>query len=159
MKGLWELVALPAPHGVFILVLTKHVAVLFQPRCIVYFGHNGLHSLAIPVVAKVEAHGIEANAKVSEMGKEAYWPLGARPKVCLHKVSNRSIQWESRVAQMISPAKIGEIYAIAGPEPVVLEQGGEFLQIKVHHEQPVLKAVQHGTEPTVSHFAFIYATL
>jgi hypothetical protein len=159
MKGLGELVALPAPHGMFILVLTEHVAVLFQPRRIVDLGHDGLHRLAIPVVAKVEAHGIEANTKIPKMGKEAYGPLGARTKACPHKVSNRSIQWEMRVAQMISPAKIGEIYPIAGPEPVVLEQGRQFLQIKVHHEQPVLKAVQHGTEPTVSHFAFVYAAL
>ncbi len=159
MKGLGKLVALPTPQGVFILGLTEHVAVLFKPGRIMDFGHDGFHILAIPIVAKVEAHGIETNAKVSEVGKEAYWPLRALSQAFLHKVSNRSIQWKTRVAQMISATKIGKIYTITGPEPAVPEQCGEFLQIKVHHEQPVLKAVQHGTEPTVSHFSFIYATL
>jgi hypothetical protein len=77
MKGLGELVALPAPHGMFILILTEHVTVLFQPGRIVDLRHDGLHRLAIPVVTKVEAHGIETNAKVSEMGEEAYWPFRA----------------------------------------------------------------------------------
>jgi hypothetical protein len=159
MKGLGKLVALPTPHGVFIPGLTEHVAVLFKPGRIMDFGHDALHISTIPIVAKVEARGIKTNAEVSEMGKEADWPLRALSQAFLHKISNRSIQWETRVAQMISPTKIGKIYAITGPEPAVPEQCGEFLQIKVHHEQPVLKAVQHGTEPTVSHFAFIYATL
>jgi len=127
MKGLKKLVALPTPHGVLILDLTEHVAVLFQPRRIMDFGHDGLHISAIPIVAKVEARGIKTNPKVSEMGKEAYWPLRAVSQAFLHKISNRPIQWETRIAQMISPTKIGKIYAITGPEPAVPEQCGEFL--------------------------------
>jgi hypothetical protein len=159
MKGLGKLVALPTPQGMFILSLTEYVAVLFEPRRIMDFGHDGLHISTIPIVAVVEAHGIETNAKVSEMGKKTDRPFGAFPELSLHKISDGLIKWNTGIAQMISPTKIGEIYAITGPEPAVLEQGGEFLQIKVQHEQPVLEVVQHGTEPTVSHFSFVYATL
>jgi len=159
MKGLGKLVALPTPQGMFILGLTEHVAVLLEPRRIMDFGHDGLHISAIPVVAVVEAHGIKTNAKVSEMGKKTDRPSGAFSQPILHEISNRPTQWETRVAQMISTTEIGHIDAITGPEPAVPEQCGEFVQIKVHHEQPVLKAVQHGTEPTVSHFSLVYATV
>jgi hypothetical protein len=112
MKGLGKLVALPTPQGVFILDLTKHVAVLFQPRRIMDFGYDGLHISTLPIVAVVKAHGIETNAKVSEMGKEAYWPLGALSQPLLHEISDGPIKRNTGVAQMISPTKIGEIWAI-----------------------------------------------
>jgi hypothetical protein len=141
MKGLRKPVALPTAQGVFILSLTEHIAVLFQPRRVMDLGHDGLHISAIPVVTVVEAHGIETNAKVSEMGKKTDRPFRAFPQPLLHKISDRLIKWNAWVAQMISPTEIGQIHTAPGPEPAVLEQGGKFLQIEVQHKQPVLKAV------------------
>jgi hypothetical protein len=88
---------------VFILGLTEYVAVLFQPWRVMDLGHDGLHISAIPVVTVVEAHGIETNAKVSEMGEEAYRPFRSHTYALIYEISDGLIKWNARVAQMISP--------------------------------------------------------
>jgi hypothetical protein len=155
MKGLGKPETFPTPHGVFVLGVTEHVAVFLEPRCVVDFGYDGLHLSAVPAIAIVEAHGVETNAEVPKVGQEPYRPGGALPQALLHQISNRLVQGDTRVAQMISSAKIGQVYPINGPEPPSPEKRGEFLQIQVYHEQPVLKAVQHRTEPAVSHLPFV----
>jgi hypothetical protein len=77
------------------------------------FSHNGLYIPVIPVVTVVKTHGIEINAKVTKVGKKAYWALGALPQVLFHELSNSPVQWDPRVAQVISPTKIGEIDVVS----------------------------------------------
>ena len=93
----------------------ENVTVSFSPGSVVDFGHQGVEALAGAVETIVEAHRIEAMTKVPQMGKEPDGPVGAAPRFLQDEISDRSIQVDLGLAQMVAAVEPGQIAATVGP--------------------------------------------
>jgi hypothetical protein len=100
-----------------------------------------LHVAAGLVKTIIDAHGIENIAKVAKVRKNPDRALGPASEPFLHQVSNRGIERQTRVAEVVAPPEPGYIRPFHGPQHSSLEHVVEFSEIKVHHEEGISELV------------------
>ncbi len=132
----------------------QDVAAALAPGRVVHFGHDGFHVSVIAIETIVEAHGVEAVTEVAQMGEQPDRARGTLPPGILHQVTNRLLERGLRITEMILPAETGRRDAACRPEPALAEHRLHFVQVEVHHEQPVAELVTHGPAAAVPNSPF-----
>ena len=60
---------------------------------------------------------------------------------------------------MVPAPKVGHVDTVSGPEPVRLEELGQFGQVQVHEKQSVLRPVAHRRKTAVADGSLIDAAV
>jgi hypothetical protein len=135
--------------------LAQHIAVLLAPRAVVDLHHHGLPTAVISIIAVIGARGVEAMSKISQMGEKANRAGWTIPQPSLDKLSYRPIQRDFRVSEVVSSPEVGDVCAVARPQPSAPEKVRQFLEIQVHHEESVLKGIDHRGKAAMTHPALV----
>ena len=112
MKNFAKLITLPPFGRMLIELFAQDVTILFTPGGVVNLSHYGLHLLIGFIVAIIETNRIEAIAEVTQVSEHANGASRPLLQSFAHKVSDGLLKWNSRIAQVISTAKICEINPI-----------------------------------------------
>ena len=89
------------------------------------------------------------------MRQEADRPSRSMARFCLHELADRLIQWNDGITNMVPTLERSQVSAVNGPEPPILKYGRQFVQVHIHHEQPVVEGVRNRAESPVPNLSCV----
>ena len=101
---------------------TEHITMLFAPRCVRHFSHNGLNQPIGGVETIVKAHRVEAVPEVPQVRKQP--DRTGRPATGLRfdEITHILIQRLLRIAQVVALPKPGQVRGRGRPKPAFMEE-------------------------------------
>ncbi len=106
--------------------LVQDVAVLFAPGRVIYLAYHRLDAPIGLVEAVVKADWVEAVSAVAKVRQQSDRPVGISSGLVFDQLPHAIRQEMLRLAQVVGTAKIGNIAPLRRPQPMPVEQAGQF---------------------------------
>ena len=155
VEGLGEI---PAQHASPSLrgFARQHIGMAFLPWRVGDLGDDAVEGFAVRVVAVVEAHRVEHETGVAQVGKQPDRSDRTPPNRLFHALAHRLGQRQVDWAEVVAAAELGQVATTTRPQPATREHAIHLVQVEVELRHPVAEGMRMRREPAVAHRAFVH---
>ena len=118
-----------------------HIAMLFVPGSVIHLGHDCLQRLSIIRVAKIETDRIHPESCVTQLSQQTDRPGRSHVQFLLDQITNRLIERNQRIAQMIFATETQQGCSACRPKPAAAKQTVEFVEVQPRQPDAIPESV------------------